>query len=111
MKTIAFAKDPDGYWIELCSRGPHAPIHEKFNLSQTMLRVKDPQKSVTFYRDILGMRLIAKSIKSDFTLYFLAHLEPGTSAPENPEVGLVICFSCCRATWLSGLQGWVAGHR
>lgn len=85
MKTLAFAKDPDGYWIELCRRSPNAGFHEKFNLSQTMIRVKDPQKSLAFYRDLLGMKLIMKSVKSDFTIYFLAHLEPGVRAPEDPE--------------------------
>lgn len=86
MKTIAFAKDPDGYWIELCNRSPKAGFHEKFNLSQTMIRVKDPKKSLAFYRDLLGMTLVSKSQKTDFTIYFLAYLEPGVCAPEDPEV-------------------------
>ncbi|CDJ39649.1 lactoylglutathione lyase, putative [Eimeria tenella] len=85
MKTIAFAKDPNGYWIELCNRHPEAHIPEKFNLSQTMIRVKDPKQSLAFYRDLLGMKLIAKKDKGDFTVYFLAYLEPGVSPPENIE--------------------------
>lgn len=86
MKTIAFAKDPDDYWIELCNRSPKAGFREKFNLSQTMIRVKDPEKSLKFYRDLLGMKLLLKSNKGDFTVYFLAHLEAGATAPANPEV-------------------------
>jgi catechol 2,3-dioxygenase-like lactoylglutathione lyase family enzyme len=39
---------------------------------QTMLRVKDPAKSLHFYRDLLGMTLLAESHYSDFSLYFLA---------------------------------------
>lgn len=86
MKTIAFAKDPDGYWIELCNRSSKAEFQDKFNLSQTMIRVKDPQKSLAFYRDLLGMTLVSKRNKGDFTLYFLAHLEPGNPFPYDPEV-------------------------
>ncbi|CDI78456.1 lactoylglutathione lyase, putative [Eimeria acervulina] len=85
MKTIAFAKDPDGYWIELCNRSKNAEIKEKFNLSQTMIRVKDPQKSLAFYRDLLGMKLVMKKIHDSFTVYFLTHLEPGAQPPENIE--------------------------
>ena len=37
-----------------------------------MIRIKDPKKSLQFYRDILGMTLIAESHHSDFSLFFLA---------------------------------------
>ena len=63
MKGLAFALDPDGYWIELVRRssifGPSSfPNGNYFNFSQTMLRVKDGPASVAFYRDRLGMTLI-----------------------------------------------------
>ena len=95
MKTIAFAKDPDGYWIELCNRSKNAEIKEKFNLSQTMIRVKDPQKSLAFYRDLLGMKLVMKKIHDSFTVYFLTHLEPGAQPPENIEVRFDIYIYIC----------------
>ncbi|CDJ56418.1 lactoylglutathione lyase, putative [Eimeria maxima] len=64
MKTIAFAKDPDGYFIELCNRnntnnnnnnnnkegggggkeGVKEEIKEKFNLSQTMIRSEEARE-------------------------------------------------------------------
>ena len=50
MKGLAFAYDPDGYWVEVCSRGGaegHG-IANEFNLSQTMLRIKDPAKTIPF---------------------------------------------------------------
>ena len=61
MKGLAFAKDPDGYWVEIIKRADDAAITEpKYTLAQTMLRIKDHQKSLHFYRDILGMNLQRK---------------------------------------------------
>eukprot|EP01083_Nonionella_stella_P064199 167105_1 len=73
MKGLAFAYDPNGYWIEIVSRrGADKP--EKYNLSQTMLRVKDPAKSLKFYCDILGMRMVSEKHfeKGAFSLFFLS---------------------------------------
>lgn len=41
-----------------------------------MIRVKDPELSIEFYRDILGMTLITKfeNKEAKFTLYFLAYV-------------------------------------
>eukprot|EP00922_Rhytidocystis_sp_ex-Travisia-forbesii_P041923 GHVS01062625.1.p1 GENE.GHVS01062625.1~~GHVS01062625.1.p1 ORF type:complete len:251 (+),score=49.45 GHVS01062625.1:319-1071(+) len=103
MKTIAFALDPDGYWIEIVGRGVTnsstgttgssgtttttgsgttgigisslcASPFDMYNYSQTMLRVKDPVKSISFYRDVLGMALLTVHHFSDFSLYFLSSL-------------------------------------
>lgn len=68
---------PTGYWIEIVSRDASAaafrdPETPRFSLAQTMLRVKDPRQSLRFYRDLLGMRLLAIKHFSDFSLYFLA---------------------------------------
>lgn len=49
MKGLAFAYDPSGYWVELVKRNKEANFPEKFNLGQTMLRVKDADKSLSFY--------------------------------------------------------------
>ncbi len=50
----------------------------KYTLAQTMFRVKDPQRSLSFYRDLLGMTLLRECHfgpeSGDFSLYFLAHL-------------------------------------
>lgn len=74
MPNIAFVLDPDGYWVEIVGRKGFAPhIKNTFNLSQTMLRIKDPKKSIAFY-EALGMTLIRKSPGSDFCNYFLASL-------------------------------------
>jgi lactoylglutathione lyase len=85
MKGIAFALDPDGYWVEIVVRSEASPVKSKYTLAQTMMRVKDPVKSLAFYRDILGMSLIRESRHSDFSLYFLAQLPPGTPLPDVPD--------------------------
>lgn len=81
MKGLAFCLDPDGYWIEIIKRAEDSPINNKYTFAQTMLRVKDPEKSVKFYREMFGMTLLRSSDMSDFSLYFLAdnHVDPGNS--------------------------------
>jgi len=87
MKGLAFAYDPDGYWMEIISRGP-APNAPKFALAQTMLRVKDPKASVDFYTKHLGMTLVRESHFDSFSLYFLATLPDGVEVPDpSSEAG------------------------
>jgi lactoylglutathione lyase len=77
-KNIAFALDPDGYWVELIEHGVNKQdgttdlAGYKFN--HTMIRIKDPQESLKFYREVLGMKLLSTSehANAQFTLYFLA---------------------------------------
>lgn len=47
-----------------------------FVFNHTMLRIKDPVKSLAFYTKILGMTLVKKRVFADakFDLYFLAQL-------------------------------------
>lgn len=71
MKGLAFAYDPDGYWVEIVKRHVPNDIGNTFNLSQTMLRIKDPSKSIPFY-EALGMKVMSSKKFSDFSLYFLA---------------------------------------
>lgn len=49
-----------------------------FIFNQTMLRIKDPERSVAFYRDILGMTLLDRFDFPDmsFSLYFMAYVRP-----------------------------------
>lgn len=76
-KDIAFILDPDGYWIEVCGYKYDqldANTHD-LRLNHTMLRIKDPAKSLPFYENVLGMRVLEKSVHENgkFTLYFLAY--------------------------------------
>ncbi|PAV18480.1 glyoxalase I [Pyrrhoderma noxium] len=43
-----------------------------FKFNHTMLRVRDPEVSLKFYKEVLGMELLNKLEFSSFTLYFLA---------------------------------------
>jgi lactoylglutathione lyase len=44
-------------------------------LSQTMLRIRDPERSIPFYRDVLGMHLFGRFDFPDmrFSLYFMGY--------------------------------------
>jgi lactoylglutathione lyase len=69
MKGLAFVYDPDGYWVEIVMRGQRS-FGIKMNFSQTMLRIKDPEKSLAFYKS-LGMHLLAERHFDSFSLYFM----------------------------------------
>jgi lactoylglutathione lyase len=47
-------------------------------MNHTMIRVKDPEKSLTFYQDVMGMKLIrtVEAKQASFNLYFLGYDEP-----------------------------------
>jgi lactoylglutathione lyase len=91
MRTIAFAYDPDKYWVELVERSAEETLPgatmPHFALAQTMLRVKDPAPSLEFYTTHLGMTHVRTSRQETFTTFFLASL-PGDShspPPADPE--------------------------
>ncbi len=55
-------------------------------LNQTMLRIRDPQKSLTFYQEVLGMTLLERfDFKAaEFSLYFLGYPDAADgAAPDN----------------------------
>lgn len=66
-----------------------------FTLNHTMLRIKDPTRSLAFYQDVLGMTLLRKLDfePAQFTLYFLAKLAPGESVPQGDHANAQWTFS------------------
>ncbi|ACL71120.1 lactoylglutathione lyase [Thioalkalivibrio sulfidiphilus HL-EbGr7] len=62
-----------------------APQTRGFRLNHSMLRVKDPERSLAFYSRVFGMRLLRKLDfpELDFSLYFLAALDEGETVPED----------------------------
>ena len=82
MHNIAFALDPDGYWVEIIGQNPAEKTeHVKetdpgsYRMNHTMIRIKDQQKSLKFYQETMGMTLIRTVENSDngFNLYFLGY--------------------------------------
>ena len=56
---------------------------EGFVLNQTMLRIRDPERSTAFYQDVLGMTLLDRFDfpEMEFSLYFLGY--PTSAIPED----------------------------
>ncbi|WP_425409344.1 lactoylglutathione lyase [Hyphococcus sp.] len=64
-------------------------------LNQTMLRVKDPQRSLAFYQDVMGMTLLKRlDFKSmSFSLYFLGYVrENDEQPPEDSKARTIYTF-------------------
>ncbi|XP_023600349.1 lactoylglutathione lyase isoform X1 [Myotis lucifugus] len=70
------------------------PSTKDFLLQQTMLRIKDPKKSLDFYTRVLGMTLLQKldfpTMK--FSLYFLAY-EDKNDIPKDKDEKVAWVFS------------------
>jgi lactoylglutathione lyase len=62
---------------------PRSAETSSFKFNHTMIRVKDPKASLKFYTEVLGMDLITKNEKSDFTLYFLGYDHSDGDQPEE----------------------------
>ena len=56
-----------------------------FVMNQTMLRIRDPKRSLDFYRDVLGMTLLDRYDFEDmkFSLYFMGYVDAGESIPAD----------------------------
>ncbi|KAL8872431.1 MAG: hypothetical protein Q9174_001940 [Haloplaca sp. 1 TL-2023] len=83
MRHIAFALDPDGYWVEIVSfkkaeetEGITETDPSTYRFNHTMIRVKDYEKSLQFYQETLGMSLLRtnENPSSKFNLYFLGYV-------------------------------------
>ncbi|SEK78154.1 lactoylglutathione lyase [Halomonas daqiaonensis] len=77
--------------------GVQAPTadSEGFRLNHTMLRIKDPEKALTFYTRVFGMRVLRRLDfeEMQFSLYFLARPEAGEDMPEDAGERTVWTFS------------------
>ncbi|KAK5452914.1 Lactoylglutathione lyase [Exophiala xenobiotica] len=92
MRSIAFALDPDGYWVEIIGQKNVDETKDitttdtsAYRFNHSMIRVKDPEKSLKFYQEVMGMSLLRTSEQKEagFTLYFLGY--PGDFAIPKPE--------------------------
>ncbi|PVG00386.1 glyoxalase I [Serendipita vermifera] len=66
---------------------PRAAGTEQYQFNHTCIRVKDPQKSLDFYQNVLGMSLIDKIDVPDgaFSLYFLGYDHGGDSIQKEKK--------------------------
>lgn len=83
MKGLAFALSPDTYWIEIIKRSHIEEFAGEYMLNQTMIRIKDPVKSLGFYK-ALGLTVLAERHfeAAAFSLYFLGHAPEGAPITE-----------------------------
>ena len=82
------------------------PATAGFTLNQTMLRVRDPDASLSFYQDVLGFTFLQKLDfeEMEFSLYFLALLKDGETVPADPAERARFTFS--RETTLELTHNW-----
>ncbi len=64
------------------------PATEGFVFNQTMLRIKDPSRSLDFYTRVMGMTLVRKLDfpEMQFSLYFLAAIDSNQLTQWSTEV-------------------------
>lgn len=62
---------------------------DQYIFNQTMMRIRDPEKSVAFYRDVLGMALLNRFDfpEMKFSLYFLAYQDEQSAAAPSDALG------------------------
>lgn len=82
------------------------PATEGYRLNQTMLRIRNPEASLSFYTEVLGMRLLQRLDFEEmrFSLFFLAFLRPGEQVPDAPAERARFIFS--RETTLELTHNW-----
>ncbi|TKA76064.1 hypothetical protein B0A55_05707 [Friedmanniomyces simplex] len=92
MRHIAFALDPDDYWVEIIAQNPVNETEDvkdtdttTYRMNHTMIRVKDKDASLKFYQDIMGMTLkrTSENEAAKFTLYFLGYGPPAGDQSAN----------------------------
>ncbi|BDA47561.1 probable lactoylglutathione lyase [Coccomyxa sp. Obi] len=83
--VIAFVDDPTGYKWELIQRPE--PIPEP--IAQVMLRVTDLDRSIQYYTEALGMKLLRKrdNPEGKYTLAFMAY------GPENENTVIELTYN------------------
>lgn len=81
---------------------------EKFVMQQTMLRIKNPQKSLDFYCNVLGFKLVMyrEFPQWGFTVYFVAPVD-SVNIPEDKDAQWTYCMNlpgCIELTWNHGSE-------
>jgi lactoylglutathione lyase len=110
MRHIAFAKDPDGYWVEIIKRADEdlsaTTDPSTYRLNHTMLRVKDAEASLKFYQEKMGMTLVRTIENPDnkFNLYFLGYPAANPKIQEGVKNGVAEWEGLLELTWNYGTE-------
>lgn len=74
--------------------------------NHTMIRVKDPEKSLAFYQDVMGMKLQRTSENKDakFNLYFLSYGQPAPKESANGVNPIADREGVLELTWNYGTE-------
>ncbi len=91
---------------ELCEQPDDQTRDYVFN--QTMLRIKDPKRSLDFYTRVMGMRLVRRLDfpEMKFTLYFLAYLNDEQAAAVPADDAKRTTFTFSREAMLELTHNW-----
>ncbi|OOO10717.1 lactoylglutathione lyase [Aspergillus oryzae] len=110
MKHIAFAKDPDGYWVELIRRHNEdvgtTTDTANYRLNHSMLRVKCAETSLKFYQEVMGMTLLRTAENKDagFNLYFLGYPAGNPKVQEDAKNPVAEWEGLLELTWNYGTE-------
>ncbi|MCJ1230691.1 Lactoylglutathione lyase [Toensbergia leucococca] len=94
MRSIAFALDPDSYWVEIIGQKPIEETEKvketdtgSYRFNHTMIRIKDHAASLKFYKEIMGMTLLrtSENASNKFNLYFLGYAPPNPTSTSHHE--------------------------
>ncbi|RKF61855.1 Lactoylglutathione lyase [Erysiphe neolycopersici] len=114
MNNVAFVLDPDGYWVEIigqCNIDSAKDVTSTdlstYRMNHTNLRVKNYEKSLKFYQEILGMKLIGslELKKYNSNLYFLGYSNENiTQISDNDLTSLASREGVLELTWVYGTE-------
>ncbi|KAI1978162.1 Lactoylglutathione lyase [Ophidiomyces ophidiicola] len=114
MRNIAFVKDPDGYWVEIIRRtsdetvsGAVAQTNPKsYRFNHTMLRVKNPEVSLKYYQEVMGMQLVRtlENEAAGFNLYFLGYSESNPARKADASNPVAQWEGLLELTWNYGTE-------
>jgi lactoylglutathione lyase len=104
-RLMATSSSPD---VSRFVTQPQQDATKDFVMQQTMVRVKDPLKSLEFYCDVLGFNLVMyrEFPQWEFNVYFVAPVDPAT-IPEDEDGRWRLCMNtpgCIELTWNYGSE-------
>ncbi len=84
------------------------PATKDYVFNQTMLRIKDPERSLDFYTRIMGMQLVRRLDFEEmkFSLYFLAYLSDEQAAEVPADDARRTTFTFGREAMLELTHNW-----